>query len=92
MSVNRLPDYLGHIRQAAADACSFIDDLSKEDFLTDKRAQNAVVMCLIVIGEAATKVMDRSLTLPIKIQTFRGEVCAECAIVLRMATLKSISM
>lgn len=59
MSVNRLPDYLGHIRQAAADACSFIDDLSKEDFLTDKRTQNAVVMCLIVIGEAATKVMDR---------------------------------
>lgn len=59
MSVNRLPDYLGHIRQGAADACSFIDDLSKEDFLTDKRTQNAVVMCLIVIGEAATKVMDR---------------------------------
>lgn len=55
MSVNRLPDYLGHIRQAAADACSFIDDLSKENFLTDKRTQNAVVMCLIVIGEAATR-------------------------------------
>jgi len=59
MSDHRLPDYLEHIRQAAADACSFIDGLSKEDFLADKRTQNAVVMSLVVIGEAATKVMDR---------------------------------
>lgn len=59
MTVNRLPDYLGHIRQAAADACSFIDGLDKEGFLADKRTQSAVVMSLVVIGEAATKVMDR---------------------------------
>lgn len=59
MSDNRLPDYLEHIQQAAADACSFIDGLSKEDFLADKRTQSAVVMSLVVIGEAATKVMDR---------------------------------
>jgi uncharacterized protein with HEPN domain len=58
MSDNRLPDYLEHIQQAAADACSFIDGLSKEDFLADKRTQSAVVMSLVVIGEAATKVMD----------------------------------
>jgi uncharacterized protein with HEPN domain len=57
--VNRLPEYLGHIRQAAADACSFIDGLNKMDFMADKRTQSAVVMNLIVIGEAATKVMDR---------------------------------
>lgn len=37
----------------------FIDGLSKEDFLADKRTQSAVVMSLVVIGEAATKVMDR---------------------------------
>lgn len=59
MSGNRLPDYLGHIQQAAADACGFIDGLSKEDFLADKRTQSAVVMCLVIIGEAATKAMDR---------------------------------
>jgi len=59
MSDNRLPDYLEHIQQAAADACSFIDGLSKEDFLADKRTQSAVVMSLVIIGEAATKVMDR---------------------------------
>jgi len=58
MSDNRLPDYLGHMRQAAVDACSFIDGLDKEALLADRRTQNAVVMSLVVIGEAATKVMD----------------------------------
>lgn len=58
MSENRLPDYLDHIRQAATDACSFVDGLTKEDFIADKRTQQAVIMSLIVIGEAATKVMD----------------------------------
>jgi uncharacterized protein with HEPN domain len=33
--------------------------LSKEDFLADRRTQSAVVMSLVIIGEAATKVMDR---------------------------------
>lgn len=32
--------------------------MSKEGFLADKRTQQAVIMSLIVIGEAATKVMD----------------------------------
>ncbi|WP_333482387.1 DUF86 domain-containing protein [Klebsiella pneumoniae] len=32
--------------------------LAKDDFLADKRTQQAVIMSLIVIGEAATKVMD----------------------------------
>lgn len=59
MSENRIPDYLDHIRQAAEDACSFVEGLGKEDFLTDRRTQSAVVMSLVVIGEAATKVMDR---------------------------------
>lgn len=55
---NRLPDYLEHIRQAASDACSFVEGLSKEEFLADKRTQQAVIMSLVIIGEAATKVMD----------------------------------
>lgn len=59
MSANRLQDYLDHMQQAAADACNFVEGLSKEDFLTDKRTQQAVIMSLIIIGEAATKVMDR---------------------------------
>ena len=55
---NRLPDCLEHIRQAATDACGFVEGLAKEEFLADKRTQQAVIMSLIVIGEAATKVMD----------------------------------
>lgn len=58
MSGGRLPDYLEHIEQAATDACSFVEGLAKEDFLQDKRTQQAVIMSLIIIGEAATKVMD----------------------------------
>lgn len=58
MNENRLSDYIDHMRQAAIDACSFVEGLAKEDFLEDKRTQQAVVMSLIIIGEAATKVMD----------------------------------
>jgi len=58
MSEDRLPDYLDHIQQAATDACSFVEGLGKEDFLEDKRTQQAVIMSLIIIGEAATKAMD----------------------------------
>lgn len=58
MSAHRLPDYLDHMQQAATDACSFVEGMAKEDFLEDKRTQQAVIMSLIIIGEAATKVMD----------------------------------
>ena len=58
MNEHRLPDYIDHIQQAAADACSFVEGLVKDDFLADKRTQQAVIMSLIIIGEAATKIMD----------------------------------
>ena len=58
MSENRLTDYIDHIHQAATDACSFTQGLSKDEFLADKRTQQAVIMNLIIIGEAATKLMD----------------------------------
>ncbi len=59
MKENSLNDYLDHIRQAAANACSYVEGLNKDDFLSDKRTQQAVIMNLVIIGEAATKVMDR---------------------------------
>ncbi len=58
MSKNRLPDYLDHIKQAAANARGFVEGLDKDDFMVDKRTQLAVIMSLIIIGEASTKVMD----------------------------------
>lgn len=58
MNDNRLADYLLHIEQAAAEACSFVAGSSKDAFLADKRTQRAVIMCLVIIGEAATKIVD----------------------------------
>ncbi len=58
MNNNRLLDYLDHIEQAATDALSFVEGTGKADFLQDKRTQQAVIMSLIIVGEAATKVMD----------------------------------
>ena len=59
MTVNRLPDYLDHMRQAIGDAQSSTEGTAQADFNLDKRTQQAVVMSLIVLGEAATKVMDQ---------------------------------
>ena len=61
MSVNRLPEYLDHMRQAIANAQSFIEGMAQVNFMQDRRTQQAVVMSLIVLGEAATKVMDQHL-------------------------------
>lgn len=55
---NRVADYLDHIEQAALDARAFVMEMSREAFLSDRRTQQAVVMSLLIIGEAATKVMD----------------------------------
>lgn len=59
MSDTRLPDYIDHIRQAAGDACGFVEGMAKEDFLADKRTQQAVIMSLIIVGEAAARTMER---------------------------------
>jgi uncharacterized protein with HEPN domain len=59
MTENRLADYVAHIQQAASDARCFVEHMSKEEFLADKRTQQAVVMSIVIIGEAATRLMDR---------------------------------
>lgn len=58
MNQSRLPDYLDHIRHAATDACSFVEGQRKEDFLADRRTQQAVILSLLIIGEAATKLLQ----------------------------------
>lgn len=58
MSENRLIDFLDHMQQAATDARDFVDGMTKDEFASDKRTQQAVIMSLIIIGEAVTKVMD----------------------------------
>lgn len=60
MSESRLAEYLGHMREAATNARSFVAGMRKEEFLVDKRTQQAVIMSLVIIGEVATKIMDRN--------------------------------
>ena len=55
MTQSRLLDYLDHMQQAASDACSFVEGLAKSEFLEDRRTQQAVIMSLIIIGEAAKR-------------------------------------
>jgi uncharacterized protein with HEPN domain len=59
MSLSRLRDTLDQMQTAASDALRFVDGMSKEDFLADKRTQQAVVMSLVIIGEASARIMDR---------------------------------
>jgi uncharacterized protein with HEPN domain len=61
LSDDRLAEYLDHLAQAAADACSYVEGLSKAEFFADKRTQQAVIMNLVIIDEAATKAMNQFL-------------------------------
>ncbi len=57
MSIDRVPDYLDHMLEAALQACAYVEGMSKEDFLQDKRTQQAVILNLILVGEEATKLL-----------------------------------
>ena len=51
-------DYLDHMLEAIGLIRSYVEGLSKKDFLADKRTQQAVILNIVVIGEAATKLAD----------------------------------
>ncbi len=58
MNENRLLDYLRHIQEAVQLARSYVEGLSKDDFLADNRTQQAVILNFVIIGEAATKFLQ----------------------------------
>ena len=49
-------DYVDHMLEAIRLATSYVDGLGKEDFLDDKRTQQAVILNLLTIGEAASHI------------------------------------
>lgn len=51
-------DYLDHMLEAISLIRSYVEGFSKEDFLADRRTQQAVILNIVVIGEAATKLAD----------------------------------
>jgi uncharacterized protein with HEPN domain len=59
MSVPPPGELVGHMHEAAEQACLYVEGLDKDDFLQDKRTQQAVILNLIILGEAATKLMDQ---------------------------------
>ena len=54
----RQADYLSHMLEATTLAQSYVQGLSNADFLKDKKTQQAVILNIMVIGEAATKLAD----------------------------------
>lgn len=60
MNDSRLVDYLDHIAQAARQACDYVDGMDRAAFLADRRTQQATILNLIVIGEAATRLLQAS--------------------------------
>ena len=59
MSVPSAHELLEQMREAVGQSLTYVEGLDKDDFLSDKRTQQAVILNLIILGEAATKLMDR---------------------------------
>jgi uncharacterized protein with HEPN domain len=53
--VLRSADYIDHMLQAIALACGYVEGLDQPAFEADKRTQQAVLLNIMVIGEASAK-------------------------------------
>lgn len=58
MSVPVADELLEHMREAVTQSLAYVDGWDKSDFQADKRTQQAIILNLIILGEAATKLMD----------------------------------
>jgi uncharacterized protein with HEPN domain len=57
MKHNRVADCLDRMLEADTQACAYVEGLEKEDFLEDKKTQQAVIFNLILVGEEATNLL-----------------------------------
>jgi uncharacterized protein with HEPN domain len=55
----RLADYLTHIRQAAGEALEFANGQTRDEFAADRKTQQAVIMSLVVLGEASVRLAEK---------------------------------
>ena len=62
MTPHRAADYLDHMIEAAQQACVYVEGLDKADFLEDKRTQQAVILNLVTLGEAVTRLLNQDET------------------------------
>ena len=56
----RIAVSLDNMRRAAADAVGSVADMSEGDFVADRTTQLACAMCLVIIGESASRIERRS--------------------------------
>jgi uncharacterized protein with HEPN domain len=54
----RLVNKLIHMRDAAIQASAFIEGMTREEFLVDPLTRDACCMNLIIIGEAAKRIIE----------------------------------
>ena len=92
----RVTYYLGDMLDAIKLSRGYTRDLSKDEFIADRKTQQAVILNMVVIGEAATKLIDHDPTFaaqhsPMPWQKIRGmrNRLALCLGLLRMAHRKN---
>ncbi len=54
---DRLADYLRQMIEGSRDAMTFTDGMDRDGFLADLRTQRAVVMSLMIVGEASARIV-----------------------------------
>lgn len=57
MTDRGLADLIGHMLDAAQQACDYVEGMALDEFLQDKRTQQAVIFNLMILGEAATRLL-----------------------------------
>ena len=51
-------DYLDHIEEAATLATGYVRDMTRSTFLDDRKTQQAVIYNIMIIGAAATQIIN----------------------------------
>lgn len=54
----RKQDYLEHMLEALRLVQSYTEGITKADFLDDRKTQQAVILNILIVGEAATRLTD----------------------------------
>ena len=57
-STRRIADYIENMLEATRLVKTYVEGLSKADFMLDRRTQQAVILNLIIIGEAASRIVN----------------------------------
>ena len=72
----RLEVHLESMRHAAQQASDFVEGLAKEDFLHDARTQQACALSLILIGEAAKRIVEKHSEVTVRSDIAWKEIAA----------------